>query len=125
MNQNISELTKALRDAAASIERAAKFSLGEDVNIAEAVALVASLKAKNCHAIITIEIELPYSDSSEDVKVEFKITESYKEVAKSESFKSCLEAYAASKQSSDSMASVAKMLKKIESVPVAGTDNAG
>lgn len=111
MSSSITELANALREAANSIEKAQRFQIGEDVDIAKAVMMVRSLKPKNGDATITLKINIP-SSQREEVTVEYQIDESYHARAKASSFAALLESYTASKEGNDSLASVARLVKK-------------
>lgn len=111
MSNAIHELTQALRDAATKIEAAAKFRFEENINLQEAVAYLTTIKKNDCQARITIEIELPYRNKSDEVKVTYSIDEAYREVCKSDSFHGVIMAFAESKEGKDSLASVTRLVK--------------
>lgn len=114
MSQSIIDLVKTLRDAATSIEKASRFSLGEDVDLADAIKLIQLLKPDASHASFSLTIQIPYGKTKEDEPptVSYEIQEGYSKKASAESFKACLEAYAAAKEGVDSLASVGKLVKK-------------
>jgi len=114
MSNTIHELTQALRDAAAKIEAAAKFRFTEEIDLAGAIALLMIIKPTNTSMTLNIEIELPYGkrDKAEDVEVKYSIKESYRIASEGGSLKGVIESYAASKESKDSLASVARLIKE-------------
>ena len=107
MNQNVHELAKALRDAAAEIEKAARFRMTEEIDLNDAVATIQALKPKHTEAILKIEIVI-----DGEISVKYGIRESYKDIAECGSLKGCMEVYAASKEGSDSLKPLARLIKK-------------
>lgn len=112
MSNTIRELTQALRDAATKIEAAAKFRFTENIDLSVAVAYLTTIKKNDCQAKIIIQIELPYSNKSDEVKVKYSIDEAYREVCNGDSFQGVITAFAESKEGKDSLASVARLIKE-------------
>ena len=123
MKNSIPELIKALRDAATEIESASKFRLSEDIDLSNAVTLIKSLRPKNTDASLKIEINIS-SSKNEDVEVNYEIYESYQKKAESNSFKACLESYAASKESADSLGAISRLVKNAVKIDAESTQTA-
>ncbi len=107
MSQSIPELAKALRDAASAIEQAAKFSFKENVDIAEIVGILRSVKKK--HQEISFIIDIEIVDKTETI--EYEIRESYTSKAKAPTVEGCMEIYLASKEGQSSLASLSRLIK--------------
>ncbi len=111
MTSNLKELTQSLRDAADRIDKAASFRLivGEEIDLAEAVSLIDSVRDKKVCTELSIEIKFDYS---EEPAVKYSISEAYRNKSESPSFQACVQGYLNSKESPDSLASVARLVKK-------------
>lgn len=124
MSQNISELAKALRDAADAIEKAPPFTFNEDIDIATAVKFIQAHMPKNDNVYLRLEIKID-GYANKEVSVQWSVDESYTTVAKAADFQGCMGAYAKTKEDPDSLASVARLVKtacKIEGEPAPSLD---
>lgn len=113
MTTNIHELTKSLREAADIIEKSVRFSFSEDIEIPDVVSILRTFKKK--HDDITLAITITIDDGCDEVK--FSINEGYKTIASAGTLKNCLEVFLATKEGADSLASVARLVKKACAIP--------
>jgi hypothetical protein len=111
MTSNLKELTQSLRDAADQIDKAAGFKIivSEEIDLAEAVSLIDAVRDKKSKTVLSIEIEFDYSAPP---NVKYSVTSGYKIASESADFQTCLQGYLRSKESPDSLASVARLVKK-------------